>query len=216
MSLFVRCQVRRLSKSFKAVGVVTDVGFLPSVSSKMCAQVEIKTKSFVTKCTLEWFLASVDELMTFELWVVEETFVAAINRTNILTFTMCHQVLSQTWRVLKQFCTSQHVTLKNSTLFTTYIKHKAIFFSLPSIIAPSISKSMSYPPSFLASFKDYLLNFYLSLSFLVDSRCSFCAFFFSFLRSFLSSNYYRLSFCLLSASRLYFALFKFSDLNCYF
>ncbi len=67
MSLFVRCQVRRLSKSFKAVGVVTDVGFLPSVSSKMCAQVEIKTKSFVTKCTLEWFLASVNELMTFEL-----------------------------------------------------------------------------------------------------------------------------------------------------
>ena len=81
MSLFVRCQVRRLSKSFKAVGVVTDVGFLPSVSSKMCAQVEIKTKLLVANLALVGLLASVNKHVTFEFCVVKKSLVAKFERT---------------------------------------------------------------------------------------------------------------------------------------
>jgi hypothetical protein len=75
----------------------------------MSSQIEIKRKSLVAKGTFERFFSGMDKLMTLEFRVIQKSFFAAFNWANILSFSMSHQVFSQTAAILKQFSTSEDI-----------------------------------------------------------------------------------------------------------
>jgi hypothetical protein len=56
----------------------------------MCPKVEIQTESLVAKCTLKWFFASVDKLMALKFRIVQKSFVASIDRADILSLAVSH------------------------------------------------------------------------------------------------------------------------------
>ena len=61
----------------------------------MRPQIEIKRKALEAQFTLEWLLTRMYKLMSLKLRVVKETLTAAVNRADVLSLTVCHQVLSQ-------------------------------------------------------------------------------------------------------------------------
>ena len=61
----------------------------------MRPQIEIQRESFVAERTLEGLLSCVDKLVPFELGVVKEALLAALDRANVLSFAMGHQMLPQ-------------------------------------------------------------------------------------------------------------------------
>ena len=74
MGAKVRAQVKVEAEAF--VADFTFVWLFTCMGAKVCAQVEVKAEAFVADFTFVWFLASVDELMSLELGVVQEFLVA--------------------------------------------------------------------------------------------------------------------------------------------
>ena len=48
--------------------------------------------------------------MPFELRVIQESFPATFDRTDVLAFTMGHKMLSERWGVLEGFPATKHMT----------------------------------------------------------------------------------------------------------
>ena len=114
MGLFVRCQITWLSEAFVTVGKSANIRFFTSVSTKVCAEVEIKRESFLTQRTLERLLSSVNQLMPLKLWVIQEFFTASCHWTDVLPLTVRHRMLTKRWWVLEYFTTTEHMACLNS------------------------------------------------------------------------------------------------------
>ena len=89
------CQVRRLRESLKTVRIAANIWFLPSVGPQVGPQVEVKAESLVTDFALVGLFPCVDELVSFELGVVEELFLATFDGANKHAFTVGHLVLAE-------------------------------------------------------------------------------------------------------------------------
>ncbi len=69
----------------------------------MGAQVKVKGKPLTTHIALEGLVTRVDEHVALELGVVQELFVAALHRAEILALSMGQDVLAQRARVCEGF-----------------------------------------------------------------------------------------------------------------
>jgi hypothetical protein len=59
----------------------------------MSPQIEVEGELLAAQLAFEWFLASVHELMPLELRVVQESFTATFNGTDVLSLAMSHKML---------------------------------------------------------------------------------------------------------------------------
>lgn len=89
------------------------------MGAEVGAQVEVEREPLVAERALEWLFAGVHELVPFEFGVVEEPFVAAVNRTYVLPLAMGHEVLSERRRVLEQFGAPEHVASEDASLLAS-------------------------------------------------------------------------------------------------
>lgn len=109
VSLFVRCKIARLGKSFEAAWKIANVGFFARVSAEVRAKIKVKTKALVAEGTLEGLLACVNQLVALELRIVQKLFVASLDRTDVLPLAVSHQVLAQRAGVLEKLSTAKHM-----------------------------------------------------------------------------------------------------------
>jgi hypothetical protein len=96
-------QVARLSEPLEAVRKRTDVGLFSGVRAQMGSQIEVKRKAFVANVAFVGFLARVDELMPFELRVVQESLVASANLANKHPFSVRHLMFPVCSLISKNF-----------------------------------------------------------------------------------------------------------------
>lgn len=83
MRLLMGSQVRALGEPPVALRPGAHVRLLSGVRAQMRSQIEIQGKALVADVALVGLLASVDQLVTFKLGVVEETFAAALHGTDV-------------------------------------------------------------------------------------------------------------------------------------
>ena len=95
VGLFVSRQVRALGKPLVASWIRADVWLLSGMSSQVGSEIEVKGKSFEAELALERFLPSMNELMSLEFGIVEESLSTAINRADVVPLSVCHLVFSE-------------------------------------------------------------------------------------------------------------------------
>lgn len=76
----------------------------------MRSQIEVQRESFAAKGAFKRLFARVNELVTLQLGVVEELFVAPGHRTDVLALTVRHCMLPQRGRILENFTATEHMT----------------------------------------------------------------------------------------------------------
>ena len=137
MGLLVSCQVRRLGEPLLAVGVRAYIGLLAGVRAQMRPQIEVQREALVASLAFVRLLACVDELVPFELRIVEELLVAASDRTGKHPFPMGHLVFavrSLVWEHLLAVFNHADVLLGLGWLLHLYLRVRGILQHLSDLI----------------------------------------------------------------------------------